>query len=977
MADTILALDTFTDADDTAIRDHSPESGGPWSCDESETSPVQAVINGNKLAYRPNTPANTPYYSVAAMDGKADGFVEAEYYAFNDVTPILFARQTGVGVTMMDVELFPNAGSDGEWSFLSDVDWIVITGVPFTPGVRARIVCEGNNAYAYFNDVLKGTIATYQPGGEWGVCLALNSQPGVTTAALDNFKAGTESVGPTLVSIAVTPDPKTIKVGETQPYTAIGTYDDESTADITDSVDWDTSNHAIATINGSGVATGVDAGTVTVSATSGLIEGTATLHVIKVASIAVTPVDATIKTGGTQQYTAIATFTDESTLDVTNLAIWESSDTDVATIVESTGLATGVAEGVTTISATYAGEEGHTSLYVSNTTYLRKPRLRFFDLFGKPLAGGKLYLCEPGSLDLTNKKASWHDYRKTILNPNPIFLDAHGYAPPIFSDTTYKMFVYDADDGFIASYDNVWNETLGLLDYEEAVLQFFNSNGEPLENGKLYTCVPGAATLNQRKTSYSNALLSTPNTNPIILDAEGKATIYSSSAFYKLFLFDENDVPVLTQDNVGPLGAQIVPRDYDHVLQFHYVYYDGDYLLRSLAALMPRGKTEDNELEWVAPVDTVIDEYMYVSGLGVGAWASGEKKVVSAYLVGEYGDYGGVLSTLLNDVNALTVSSILDACPFEGDWSYPYLEFPGYPPTDQAFFPATLRENSKFALINLRTKTILPYPWHYNFEFFVRHYAINANGIISFERETIIDKYENIPSAFAGCDTYAIAIDSSDPNTTTPPMFALIQDETESELRLFKYNWSTHTWAQIATLTAENHPSGYTAMWASFGYVYVVCGGQDSISTKNYFWSLNAEGTVLATKTFDCDEGYCGAIEVVGHGANVCVLNVTTLDPFASIWYSSDYGKTWEEVFTWAAADPDRPPSNGFVFGQRKFSQSGPLMVLWHDNALVSGHNYYWISNDSGASWRRTEVPADKVDLEDGFVTNVSVHQCH
>jgi len=81
-------------------------------------------------------------------------------------------------------------------------------------------------------------------------------------------------------------------------------------------------------------------------------------------SIAVTPANATVTTGGTQQFTATATYSDTSTLDVTNQVTFASSTTAVATVTTG-GLATAVSTGTTTISATLGSVVGSTGLTVA------------------------------------------------------------------------------------------------------------------------------------------------------------------------------------------------------------------------------------------------------------------------------------------------------------------------------------------------------------------------------------------------------------------------------------------------------------------------------------------------------------------------------------------------------------------------------------------------------------------------------------
>jgi len=75
---------------------------------------------------------------------------------------------------------------------------------------------------------------------------------------------------PAAVSIEVTPESASIAVGQTQQFTATAKYPDGSTADVTDQVIW-TSDESIATIDDTGLATGVATGTTEVNASLGTI----------------------------------------------------------------------------------------------------------------------------------------------------------------------------------------------------------------------------------------------------------------------------------------------------------------------------------------------------------------------------------------------------------------------------------------------------------------------------------------------------------------------------------------------------------------------------------------------------------------------------------------------------------------------------------------------------------------------------------
>jgi hypothetical protein len=91
----------------------------------------------------------------------------------------------------------------------------------------------------------------------------------------------TPSTTASLASIAVTPNNNpTVNVGGMQQFTAIGTYSDSSMQDISTQVTWTSTNQLAATINGTGLATGVGAASTTISAAlSGVDSNTVALTV--------------------------------------------------------------------------------------------------------------------------------------------------------------------------------------------------------------------------------------------------------------------------------------------------------------------------------------------------------------------------------------------------------------------------------------------------------------------------------------------------------------------------------------------------------------------------------------------------------------------------------------------------------------------------------------------------------------------------
>ena len=88
--------------------------------------------------------------------------------------------------------------------------------------------------------------------------------------------------------------------------------------------------------------------------------------------------------------------------------------------------------------------------------------------------------------------------------------------------------------------------------------QFFDSNGNPLTGGKLYTYAAGTTT---PQTSYTTTAGNVAHTNPIVLDAAGRVPsggeIWLSSAQYKFVLTSSADVLIATYDNILGIGVNL------------------------------------------------------------------------------------------------------------------------------------------------------------------------------------------------------------------------------------------------------------------------------------------------------------------------------------------------------------------------------------------------------------------------------------
>src|SRR5579885_2339042 len=159
---------------------------------------------------------------------------------------------------------------------------------------------------------------------------------------------------PTISTITVSPASPSIAVGATQQFTA--TAKDSSGNTISGvTFTWSSNTTSVATINSSGLATGVAPGTTQITASAGGVTSspdTLTVTAPVVASITVSPSSPSIAVGATQQFTATAKDGSGNTISGVTFT-WSSNNTSVATI-DGNGLATALLAGSTQITASAA-----------------------------------------------------------------------------------------------------------------------------------------------------------------------------------------------------------------------------------------------------------------------------------------------------------------------------------------------------------------------------------------------------------------------------------------------------------------------------------------------------------------------------------------------------------------------------------------------------------------------------------------------
>jgi uncharacterized protein YjdB len=212
-----------------------------------------------------------------------------------------------------------------------------------------------------------------------GLVAAMGVGSATITATLGSV-SGTVSISvtsATLMSIEVEPALPSLAKGTRVQMSAVGRFSDGSLQDITQAATWNSSSSAVATVGNSGsdngIVTSVAMGTVTITASLSGIDGGTTLTVTAAAltGIDITASDADIPNGTKLQLSAVGTFTDQSTQDITDQVTWTSSQTSIATVSNasgSRGLVSGHSVGSTTIGATLSGVNASFPVDVTNAS---------------------------------------------------------------------------------------------------------------------------------------------------------------------------------------------------------------------------------------------------------------------------------------------------------------------------------------------------------------------------------------------------------------------------------------------------------------------------------------------------------------------------------------------------------------------------------------------------------------------------------
>jgi uncharacterized protein YjdB len=164
---------------------------------------------------------------------------------------------------------------------------------------------------------------------------------------------------PVVEALTVEPGIVTLAAGGSRQLAVTARLSDGSTRDVTDESSYQVGNSTVAAVSGSGLVTGLAPGntSITVSYAGQTVTVPVTVNAppADLTGVSVQPNPLVLYRGSSQRLKVTENYSDNSSIDVTSFAGFQSSDPSVAK-VDSFGLVTGVKEGTATILVTYKGE---------------------------------------------------------------------------------------------------------------------------------------------------------------------------------------------------------------------------------------------------------------------------------------------------------------------------------------------------------------------------------------------------------------------------------------------------------------------------------------------------------------------------------------------------------------------------------------------------------------------------------------------
>jgi phage tail sheath protein FI len=236
-----------------------------------------------------------------------------------------------------------------------------LTAVAVTPnsvalaaGQTQQFAATGNYSDGTTQDLT--SVAAWTPPTDFATTPGLFKGPAAPNVAAAWAGVTSPNVGVTVgvavpVSLLITLVAPTLQVGQTAVFTATVVNSDGTSASVSATATWNSSNHAVATFAANTV-TAAGVGVATITAASGSLSASTTLTVTAATlqSITVTPAAPSIAKGQWRQLKALGIYSDGSTADLTGCANWAATGPEAGDVsVSSEGVA--IVNGVGTFTS--------------------------------------------------------------------------------------------------------------------------------------------------------------------------------------------------------------------------------------------------------------------------------------------------------------------------------------------------------------------------------------------------------------------------------------------------------------------------------------------------------------------------------------------------------------------------------------------------------------------------------------------------
>lgn len=254
-----------------------------------------------------------------------------------------------------------------------------LVGLTVSPESLALLVGQSEplTAWASFSDGLTLEVTTQaswtaadEEVVELSASQALGKSPGASQVTAEfggESASATVTVrAATLVSLTLAPEKVTLPLGTRTALTVEATFEDGSSQDVTDDATWSTSDPEVGTVLEGGFFRTAGEGMVTITATFGGLTAQSEVTVSAATLLALTllPDSLTLIAGRTGELHAMASYSDGTTVEVTNYATWVSDDS--AASVNAGGVVRGNSKGNATVTASYLDQTAVATITVTD-----------------------------------------------------------------------------------------------------------------------------------------------------------------------------------------------------------------------------------------------------------------------------------------------------------------------------------------------------------------------------------------------------------------------------------------------------------------------------------------------------------------------------------------------------------------------------------------------------------------------------------